>query len=100
MNRESVAMVTLDNYPKIHNWLAERFSGYRINVEAWVVAGFHQLPTSPTPAAVLLLERWIDTFLPERLRVQLVLDLDHGARASSMGCSLVHGAFSEEHLRT
>ncbi|MBF0624079.1 MAG: hypothetical protein HQL82_04655 [Magnetococcales bacterium] len=61
---------------------------YRINAEKWVLDLFQQIPQEPGPDAVRRLEKWLNTYLPEPQRSQL-LDSGTGPAADAGDCITV-----------
>lgn len=55
------------NYRRVHRWIDERLGRYQINVEQWVVARFWEIPAQPSVLATESLDRWIKTYLPDRV---------------------------------
>ncbi|MBF0445926.1 MAG: hypothetical protein HQL68_10085 [Magnetococcales bacterium] len=60
-------MVTIENYQQIHGYINDRIEHFSFNSENWVLALFKKIPTESSPEAVVMLNDWINQYLPKRV---------------------------------
>jgi hypothetical protein len=68
-------LVTQKNYSTAHAWIEEKILQYLINVEMWVTAEFLDLPLAPDDKAVTILNHWVRTYMPRRMRRKMHMEL-------------------------
>ena len=75
--------VTRVNYCRVHGWIEKRIHRYLLNLEGWVLNAFLDLPATPSIEAISVLNHWIYTNFPKRLRWTMWTELGELAQSGS-----------------
>ena len=65
--KNRLELVTPENYRQLHGHINDRMEHFLINSENWVLALFKKIPSDPSPEAIVMLNDWINQYLPKRV---------------------------------